>query len=58
MSQTVYPKIYITIMQHLFSKKRPLYIFDGLASEVLDFMKEPAFKHGMDPLNLLFEKLV
>ena len=45
-------------MQHLFSKKRPLYIFDGLASEVLDFMKEPAFKHGMDPLNLLFEKLV
>lgn len=58
MSQATYPKIFITIMQYLSSKKRPLHIFDGLASEVLDFTKEPTLKHGMDPLNMLFEKLV
>lgn len=42
MTQTEYPKIFITIMQHLTSKKRPLRMFDGLAVEVLDLAKEPS----------------
>ena len=51
MTQTTYPKIFISIMQHLSSKQRPLHMFDGLAQEVLDFKKEPATKNGMEPLN-------
>ncbi len=41
-SQTVYPKIFITILQHLRSKNRPLRMFDGMAAETLDFSKEVA----------------
>ena len=33
-------------------------MFDGLASEVLDFSKEPLLKNGMEPLDHLFDKLV
>lgn len=58
MTQTTYPKIFISIMQHLSSKQRPLHMFDGVAQEVLDFKKEPATKNGMEPLNLLYDKLV
>ena len=58
MAQMVYPKIYIAIMQHLSSKKRPLRMFDGIAIEVLDFIKEPCLQEGMGDLDKLFHKLI
>ncbi len=54
----MYQKIFITIMQHLSSKKRPLYMFDGRASEVLDFKTEEMLEGEENPLDELFEKLV
>ena len=58
MAQTVYPKIFITIMQHLSSKKRSLRMFDGMALEVLDFAKESCLQEGMANFDTLFDKLV
>ena len=56
MTQTVYPKIFITIMQHLSSKKRPLRMYDGMALETLDFSIEPLIiANGMTGLESLFD---
>ena len=55
MTQTVYPKIYISILQHLSSKKRPLRMFDGLALEVLDFEKEPKIQDEATGIDKIFD---
>ena len=36
-SQSLYPKIYITVMQQLFSKKRAIEMFGSKREEILDF---------------------
>ena len=52
-----YPRIYVAIMQHLKSKRRPLFKFDGQGpQEVLDFSKEPI--HCLESLDYLYDKLV
>ena len=45
-------------MQHLNSKKRPLCMFDGMATEVLDFSKEPCLQNGPGDLDKLYRNLI
>lgn len=64
LTQPVYPKIFITIMQHLRAKKRVLRMFDSLPNEILDFDKERSLlrrdktRDGPNSLDVLFDKLV
>lgn len=53
LTQSIYPKVYITIIQHLVAKQRAIKMFDGNANEVLDFTKD-----DVRVVNKLFEKLV
>ena len=57
LTQSIYPKIYISVMQHLAAKRQPVKMFDGNADEVLEFRKEDR-PPGNSDLDELFEKLV